>query len=126
MAAATKVYLLQSRANSIYADGELELTATTLRCRVTGHAGWPAKELRIPDLKERLAAGEAMTAFEFRRDGLKVEVAQAVTRWRFRVSHDGGRAWTVSLIHPSGLMSVFDAVNDPLCTSNGARRWRQR
>jgi hypothetical protein len=28
------------------------------------------------------------------------------------VSQDGGKAWTVSLICPSGFISVFDAVND--------------
>jgi len=64
----TKVYLLQNRANSFFAVGELELTDTTLLCRVTGNAGWIAKELGIPDLKERLAAGEKVVAFEFGRN----------------------------------------------------------
>jgi hypothetical protein len=39
-ASRTKVYLLQNRANSFFAVGELELTDGALRCRVTGNSGW--------------------------------------------------------------------------------------
>ena len=108
----TKAYLLQNRANSFFAVGELELTDTTLRCRVTGNAGWIAKELGIPDLKERLAAGESITAFEFPRDGLKVKWLKQFMGAGFQVSNGDGKQWVVSLIYPSGflaLLEIFEA-----------------
>lgn len=67
------MYLLQSRANSIYTRAELELTDTSLRCGLAEHSRWVAKALGIDDLKDRLAAGEPITAFDFRREHLDVK-----------------------------------------------------
>jgi hypothetical protein len=116
----TKVYLLQNRANSFFAVGELELTDTTLRCRVTGNAGWIAKELGIPDLKERLAAGETITAFEFARDALKIKWLKQFMGAGFQVSDGDSKPWLVSLIYPSGFLTILD-----LFDGHSARKeWR--
>jgi hypothetical protein len=116
----TKVYLLQNRANSFFAVGELELTDTTLRCRVTGNARWIAKELGIPDLKERLAAGETITAFEFARDRLKLKWLKQLMGAGFKVSEGDGKPWIVSLIYPTGILSLLEIFED-----RGARKeWR--
>jgi hypothetical protein len=92
----TKVYLLQYRANSFFAVGELELTDATLRCRVTGNAGWIAKELGIPGLKGRLAARETITAFEFGRERMKTKWLKQLMGGGFEVSEDGGKPWSIS------------------------------
>jgi len=116
----TKAYLLQNRANSFFAVAELELTDTTLRCRVTGDAGWIAKELGIPDLKERLAAGESITAFEFARDGLKIKWLKQLMGAGFQVGNAEGRQWIVSLIYPSGFLALLEVFE-----ARGARKeWR--
>ncbi|AGB22118.1 hypothetical protein Mycsm_01723 [Mycobacterium sp. JS623] len=116
----TKAYLLQSRANSFFAVGDLELTDTTLRCRVTGHAGWIAKELGIPDLKERLAAGESITAFEFPRDGVKIKWLKQFMGAGFQVSHGDGKEWIVSLIYPSGFLALLETFE----ARSARKQWR--
>ena len=116
----TKVYLLQNRANSFFAVGELELTDATLRCRVTGNASWIAKELEIPDLKERLAAGETITAFEFARDKLKTKWLKQLMGAGFQVSEGDGKPWIVSLIYPTGFLAILEIFE-----ARGARKqWR--
>ena len=62
----TELYLYDALLGSLIA--QLELTDRTMRCTVNGtrgYAHWLAKRLEIPDLKERLEAGQQVTVFEF-------------------------------------------------------------
>jgi hypothetical protein len=106
----TKAYLLQNRSNAYFALCELELTDTVLRCRVTSDTRWFARELGIADLGERLAAGEPVLAFEFRRDRMKLTWLRQFFGGGFKVSEADSRSWIVSLVNPAGALSIMDAV----------------
>ncbi len=64
---------MKNRLNSISTRAELELTDHNLRCTVKEYSKWVEMALGISDLKSRLRAGEAVAAFDFRRDRLKVK-----------------------------------------------------
>jgi hypothetical protein len=104
----TKAYLLQTRMNAYYASCELELTDSTLRCRVTSDTKWVAKELGILDLEQRLAAGEPVIAFEFRRDHMTLKWLKQFFNGGFKISEPDSRTWIVSLINPAGALSMVD------------------
>jgi hypothetical protein len=59
-----------------------------------------AKALGINDLKYRLAAGEPLTAFDFRREHLDVKWLRQFMGGAFCVSEGDSRRWLVSLIYP--------------------------
>ena len=65
-----EVYLVENRFNPISARAALELTDDNLRCTVKEYSKWVEKALGISDLGSRLQAGEAVAAFDFRRDQL--------------------------------------------------------
>ena len=74
-----EVYLVEKRLNPISTRAALELTDDNLRCTVKEYSKWVEKALGISDLRSRLQAGEAVAAFDFRRDQLKIKVAQAIS-----------------------------------------------
>jgi hypothetical protein len=108
----TDAYLLNSRTNPNFATAELELTDQFLVCRVTGHAGWLEKALDLPDLKDRLKAGEAITAFTIPRDRLSVKWLKQFLGGGFKVTDTEGKKWIVSLTYPSGALSLIDGLNE--------------
>ena len=65
----------------------LELTDRTVRCTLSRdklkHAGWLARRLDIPDLAERVKAGEQVTVFEFRDGWILAGMTRPSTRPRF-------------------------------------------
>jgi hypothetical protein len=65
---------------------------------------------RVDDLKDRPAAGEAITAFDFRREHLDVTWLRQFMTGAFLVSEGGSRRWLVSLIYPSTLWSLIEAI----------------
>jgi hypothetical protein len=105
----TSAYLLQNGTNAYFATCELELTDSTLRCRVTSDTKWFAKELGIPDLGLRLAAGTPVLAFEFRRDRMKIRWLRQFFGGGFKVSEPDSPTWLVSLVNPAGPLSMPDA-----------------
>jgi hypothetical protein len=96
----TEAYLLQSRANSFFTLADLELTDTNLRCTLKQSSGWVERELGLTDLKQQLADGQSVTAFEFRRDRLNIK-------------------WLK--LYPSGIFTLSDAV----LGRRAHRHWRQ-
>jgi hypothetical protein len=117
----TDAYLLQTRTNPNFATAELELTDQSLVCRVTGHTGWLAKTLDLPDLKDRLNAGETITAFVIPCDGLSVKWLKQYLGGGFKVTDTKGRQWIVSLIYPSGVLSLIDGLNE----RTKFKQWKQ-
>lgn len=108
----TDAYLLQNRTNPNFATADLELTDRSLVCRVTGYAGWLEKVLSIPDLKDRLKAGETVVAFEIPRDVLKPKWLKQFFGGGFMLTDVGGTQWLVSMAYPSGVLSVVDGLNE--------------
>ena len=117
----THVYLLENRANSIFTNATLELTDTTLRCTLKEHSRWVQKELGITDLKERLAAGESVSAFEFSRDHLNIKWLKQFMGGGFQVSEGDSRRWLVSLVYPTTIFSIVDVIEGRAVH----RQWRQ-
>jgi hypothetical protein len=117
----TDVYLLQNRANSFFTTASLEFTDSTLRCTLKQHAGWIEKELGITDLKQRIEAGENVVAFEFRRDKLNVKWLKQFLGGGFQVSAGDSRKWLVSLVYPTTIMSLWDAVEG----RSAHKKWKQ-
>ena len=106
-----EVYLLQNRLNAISTRAELELTDYNLRCTVKEYSKWVEKALGISDLKSRLQAGEAVAAFDFRRDQLKIKWLKQFLKAGFDVSEGGSRHWLVSLVYPTGVMALVEMVD---------------
>jgi hypothetical protein len=105
----TNAYLLQNRSNAYFATCELELTASTLRCRITSDTGWVAKRLGVDDLGRRLAVGERVYAFDFRRDQLNLKWLRQFFSAGFKVGAPDAEPWLVSLVNPAGPLSMLDA-----------------
>lgn len=121
----TKAYLLQNKANPIFTAAELELNDTHLRCTATEHAKWLDKELGIEDGKERVATGNFLVAFDFRRDQLSIKWLMQFGRGGFEVQEGDSRKWVVSLVYPTGYLSVLDLLSDGGIPSSGGRRCRR-
>ena len=117
----TKAYLLQNRLNSFHTVGELELTDTHVRCWLQGSAGWIAEELGMADLDARLQAGEAVSAFDFRRDELDVKWLRQFMGGGFQIGAGDSRRWLVSLIYPSTAWSMVEALDG----RSAHRQWRK-
>jgi hypothetical protein len=94
----------------------LELTESTVRCTLyKGYSRWLARRIDVPDLKERLRAGEPVTAFEFRYNGYHIKWRSG--DWLFGIGQGDGPTWAVALLPPSDL---------GLFNEGGVRRqWRQ-
>jgi hypothetical protein len=77
----------------------LELGDETVRCSTLGKragARWLAKRLGIPDLKQRVKAGEAVTVFEFPRNGYEIAWPRLDMDTLFEIGDPGSSRWTVS------------------------------
>lgn len=117
----TPAYLLQNRANANFTKANLELTDTRLRCTLSEYAGWIDNELAITDYKARLSSGEPVVAFDFDRDQLAIKWLWQFYRGGFQVRQGNSRTWLVSLIYPSGVLSVMDLFSD----GQLRKRWRE-
>ena len=106
-----EVYLVESRLRPISTRAALELTDDNLRCTVKEYSGWVEKALGISDLRSRLQAGEAVAAFDFRRDQLKIKWLKQFLKAGFSVSEGGSRRWLVSLVYPTGIMALVEVVD---------------
>jgi hypothetical protein len=106
-----EVYLVENRLNLISTRATLELTDDNLRCTVKEYSKWVEKALGISDLRSRLQAGEAVAAFEFRRDQLKITWLKQFLKAGFSVSEGGSRRWLVSLVYPTGVMALVEVVD---------------
>jgi len=72
-----EVYLVENRLNPISTRAGPELTDDNLRCTVKEYSKWVEEALGISDLRSRLQAGEAVVAFDFRRDQLKIKCSSS-------------------------------------------------
>jgi hypothetical protein len=106
-----EVYLVENRFNPISARAALELTDDNLRCTVKEYSKWVEKALGISDLRSRLQAGEAVAAFDFRRDQLKIKWLKQFLKAGFSVSEGGSRRWLVSLVYPTGILALVEVVD---------------
>jgi hypothetical protein len=106
-----EVYVVQNRLNPIPARAALELTDDTLRCTVKEYAKWVERAMGISDLKSRLEAGEAVAAFDFRRDQLKIKWLRQFLKAGFVVSEGGSHRWLVSLVYPLGVTALVEVVD---------------
>jgi hypothetical protein len=100
-----EVYLVENRFNPISARAALELTDDNLRCTVKEYSKWVEKALGISDLRSRLQAGEAVAAFDFRRDQLKIKWLKQFLKAGFSVSEGS------SLVYPTGIMALVEVVD---------------
>jgi hypothetical protein len=106
-----EVFLVANRLNPISTKAALELTDDRLRCTVTQYSKWVEKALGISDLRSRLRAGDAVVAFDFRRDQLKIKWLKQFLNAGFSVSEGASRRWVVSLVYPTGVMAVVEVVD---------------
>src|ERR1700737_5493818 len=100
-----EVFLVKNRLNSTPPRAELELTDYNLRCTVKEYSKWVEKALGISDLRSRLQAGEAVAAFDFRRDQLKIKWLKQFLKAGFSVSEGSSRRWVGSLFYPTGILA---------------------
>jgi len=106
-----EVYLVQNRLNPLSTRAALELTDDNLRCTVKEYSKWVEKALGISDLRSRLQAGEAVAAFEFRRDQLKIKWLKRFMKAGFSVSEGSSHCWLVSLVYPTGILALVEVVD---------------
>jgi uncharacterized protein YegP (UPF0339 family) len=88
-----------------------QLTDDNLRCTVKEYSKWVEKALGISDLRSRLQAGEAVVAFDFRRDQLRIKWLKQFLNAGFSVSEGGSRRWLVSLVYPTGILALVEVVD---------------
>jgi hypothetical protein len=82
----------------------LELTDETLRCTLvdkSGYAGWLARRLQVPDLKKRLKNGEAVTVFEFPRDGYQISWPDTSLGNLCEIRQGPAEPWVISFTLPA-------------------------
>jgi hypothetical protein len=100
----------------------LELTDRTVRCTLSRdklkHAGWLARRLDIPDLAERVKAGEQVTVFEFPRDGYQITWPKLSMGSLFEISGPSSAPWVVSFGMPrdyegESFFALVDFLNMP-------------
>jgi hypothetical protein len=106
-----EVYLVEKRLNPISARAALELTDDNLRSTVKEYSKWVEEALGISDLRSRLQAGEAVAAFDFRRDQLKIKWLKQFLNAGFSVSEGGPHRWLVSLVYPTGILALVEVVD---------------
>jgi hypothetical protein len=108
----------------------LELTDRTVRCTLLRkqklmHAGWLAQRLQIPDLKERVKAGEQVTVFEFPRDGYEIKWPKLSTGTVFEISEPSSPPWIVSFGMPRDYERHAWLAAYDLMMSNERKQWRE-
>jgi hypothetical protein len=124
----TKVWLYQTDHLTAFSNqyssvfpALLELTDSTVRCTLTAKAGYSrglARRMDMPDLQERLRAGEHVTVFEFRYNGYHINWPGFFSGTAFEIGQGNGPRWALGLVHPSDVVAVFREA--------GVReRWRQ-
>ena len=96
----TMVYLFGSLWKPSLGGSEalLELTDRTVRCTLTSGAGysrWLAERLRMPDLKQRLDAGQHVTVFEFPLNGYVISWPVIGTGDIFQIGDGNNPRWIV-------------------------------
>ncbi len=89
----------------------LELTDGNLRCTVKEYSKWVEKALGVSDLNSRLRAGEAVVAFDCRRDQVKIKWLRRFLRAGFSVSDGSSNRWLVSLVYPTGVLALVEVVD---------------
>lgn len=104
-----------------FAYAELELTDRALRCLLTdktGYEPWLEQRLHIPDLKQRLRAGQPVLVFEFLYGSYDIQWRKGSFGSEFNISQGGASPWRVALFRPPfTLLDYFD---------NGIRKqWRR-
>ena len=101
----TELYLYDALLGSVIA--QLELTDRTMRCTVNGtrgYARWLSKRLEIPDLKQRLEAGQQVTVFEFSHDDCDIWLPEWGRRGAyFQVSQGDAPIWILFFSKPGDL-----------------------
>ena len=103
----TQVYLYPRaglRGFSGVSSALLELTDSMVRCTLigkAGYSGWIAKRLQMPDLKERLKAGQHVSVFEFPRNAYQIQWPALAAGTAFKISQ-GGADWVVGFNPPRG------------------------
>jgi hypothetical protein len=107
----TWVYLYRTAGMSLsdVCPALLELTTSTVRCTLTSKAGysrWLAKRLGIPDLEQRLNAGEHVTVFEFPRNGYHITWPKLATGTLFKISQGAAPDWIVGFNPPRNQSSA--------------------
>jgi hypothetical protein len=108
----------------------LELTDRTVRCTLLRkqklmHAGWLAQRLQIPDLKERVKAGEQVTVFEFPRDGYEIKWPKLSTGTVFEISEPSSPPWIVSFGMPRDYERHAWLAAYDLMMGNERKQWRE-
>jgi len=108
----------------------LELTDRTVRCTLLRkqklmHAGWLAQRLQIPDLKERVKAGEQVTVFEFPRDGYQIKWPKLSTGTLFEISEPSSPPWILSFGMPRDYERRSWLVAYDFLMANERRQWRE-
>jgi hypothetical protein len=108
----------------------LELTDRTVRCTLLRkqklmHAGWLAQRLQIPDLKERVKAGEQVTVFEFPRDGYEIKWPKLSTGTVFEISEPSSPPWIVSFGMPRDYERHAWLAAYDLMMSDERKQWRE-
>ena len=108
----------------------LELTDRTVRCTLLmkqklHHAGWLAQRLQIPDLKERVGAGEQVTVFEFPRDGYDIKWPKLSTGTLFEISEPSSPPWIVSFGMPRDYERHSWLAAYDFFMMNERRQWRE-
>lgn len=89
------------------------------------HAGWLAQRLQIPDLKERVRAGEQVTVFEFPRDGYHIKWPKLSTGTLFEISEPSSPPWIVSFGMPRDYETHSWLAAYDFLMMNERRRWRE-
>jgi len=102
---------VQNRLNPVSTRALLELTDDNLRCTVKEYSKWVEEALGISDLRFRLQAREAVVAFDFRRDQLKIKWLKRFLKAGFSVSEGNSRGWLVSLVYPTGIVALVEVVD---------------
>ena len=108
----------------------LELTERTIRCTLVRkqklkHAGWLAERLQIPDLKERVGAGEQVTVFEFPRDGYHIKWPKLSAGTLFEISGPSSPPWIVSFGMPRDYEGHSWLAAYDFLMMNERQQWRE-
>lgn len=129
----TQVYLYRNAgmafsAFSDHSSALLELTDSTVRCTLTSNSGcprWLAARLHMPDVKQRLSAGEQVTVFEFPRNGYRIKWPTLAMGTVFKISQGDARDWVVKVNTPGyGGADLVPNV-DYVSSRKTYKEWRQ-
>jgi hypothetical protein len=110
----------------------LELTDQTVRCTLidkSGHAGWLARRLQVPDLKKRLKTGQQVTVFEFPRNGYEITWPEISLGTLCEIRQGPAQHWVISFTLPADYenFDVFRYFNAfrAYQTRGIRRQWRR-